>query len=102
MATLTKWFVLRQQSSAITPTTIPLRTLVSKLESLGRRCVSSSILMPKTDGGIQRDARSRFAKLPGGRAAPVVVPSYVGGKTVPDPKPDYDDDGDEDDDWGTI
>ena len=31
----------------------------------------------------------------------MVVPTYVGGKTVPDPKPDYDDD-DEDDDWGTI
>lgn len=50
----------------------------------------------------ERDARSRFARLPGGRAAPIVVPSYVGGKTVPDPKADYDDDGDEDDDWGTI
>ena len=31
----------------------------------------------------------------------MVVPTYVGGKTVPDPKPDYDDD-DDDDDWGTI
>lgn len=31
----------------------------------------------------------------------MVVPTYVGGKTVPDPKPDYEDD-DEDDDWGTI
>ena len=31
----------------------------------------------------------------------MVVPTYVGGKTVPDPKGDYDDD-DDDDDWGTI
>lgn len=31
----------------------------------------------------------------------MVVPTYVGGKTVPDPKPAYDDD-DDDDDWGTI
>ena len=31
----------------------------------------------------------------------MVVPTYVGGKTVPDPKRDYDDD-DDDDDWGTI
>lgn len=58
--------------------------------------------MIRTDSGTQRDARSRFAKVPGVRAAPVVVPTYVGGKTVPNPKADYDDDGDEDDDWGTI
>ena len=32
----------------------------------------------------------------------MVVPTYVGGKTVPDPRPDYDDDDGDDDDWGTI
>lgn len=56
--------------------------------------------MTKTDDRMKRDARSRFARIPGGRNVPVAVPSYYGGKTVADPKPDYDDD--DDDDWGTI
>ncbi|CAF9912263.1 hypothetical protein IMSHALPRED_000268 [Imshaugia aleurites] len=50
----------------------------------------------------ERDARSRFARIPGGRNVPVYVPSYVGGKTVPDPKAGSDDEDDDDDDWGTI
>lgn len=65
-------------------------------------CILALFLMTNTDCISQRDARSRFARIPGGRAAPVVVPTYVGGRTVPDPKPSYDDDDEEDDDWGTI
>lgn len=32
----------------------------------------------------------------------MIVPTYVGGKTVPDPKSTYEDDDEDDDDWGTI
>ena len=63
--------------------------------------IAAKLVTIKTDQNMKRDARSRFAKIPGGRNVPTVIPTYVGGKTVPKANYDYDDDGD-DDDWGTL